>query len=211
VIYQSNPPPPDPPPPDPPLPDDPPPDDPPNNPQPVVPELTALWVGVGAMVTATGVVTSVYVLRNKPKFKRKVGEVKQFFSKMSSNKQKSESVTTLENIKVPRSPTDSLHIIDVKSGMKNISIQGKLERVERVRSFVRRNGTTGRVGTIELSDETGTIRIIFWDEKCSCFTQGRFSVGNQVKIINAYSKINTYYGKNNIEIHLGKFSRLEYI
>ncbi|HEC40062.1 MAG TPA: hypothetical protein ENI29_17615 [bacterium] len=60
-----------------------------------------------------------------------------------------------------------------------------------------------------MSDETGSIRVVLWDKSCSLLKRENLILGKQVKVIDGYTKINNYYGKNEVEIHFGKFSKLE--
>ncbi len=214
VSYQSNPP-PDPPPPDPPPPDPPPPDPPPPDPpppdDPLPPDYTTTYVGiaVGGSLIAASVITGTYAFKNKEKIKSKIRSMKRSMSKNTQNRAKPKHVNTVSSPKTVSPQANKTQIKDITSNMRNISIHGKVEKVDEIRDFVRKDGSHGRVGSFILSDETKSIRVVLWDNKCSLLNQSNFVVGGQVKIMNAHSKINTFYGKNDIEIHLGKFSKLE--
>ncbi len=210
VNYQSSPP-PDPPPPDPPPPDPPPQDDPSPTPNPSQPDFTAAYVGigVGSSVIVASVITGTYTLKNKKKMKLKIRKVKNFLFKKplsAPSPQYTKSVSIAKTISLNDNKTQ---IKDITENMRNISIHGKVENINKIRDFIRKDGSHGRVGSFSVSDETGTIRIVLWDNKCSVLSQKNFAVGKQVKIVNAYSKLNIFYGKNDVEIHFGKFSNLE--
>jgi len=204
VNYQSNPPPPDPPPPDPPLDDTP-------SPQLVPTEVAYVWMGVGSTVIAVGVVTGAYALKNKKKVKLKIRNMKNFLFKKPRSTPKPQHTKTISNSKINSLTDSKAQIKNIAPNMKNISLSGKVKKVNEIRDFLRKDGSSGRVGSFSISDETGTIRVVLWDKNCSLLSQSNFAVGKQVKIVNAYSKVNTFYGKNDIEIHFGKFSRLEII
>ena len=100
-------------------------------------------------------------------------------------------------------------IKDITANARNISISGNVEKVNEIRDFVRKDGSHGRISSFNISDGTGTMRVVLWDENCLLLSQ--IDVGKQVKIVNVYSKINDFYKKNNIELHFGNLSKLEII
>jgi len=207
VNYQSDPP-PDPPPPDPPPPDPQPPDENPN-PQFVLTEAAYVGIVVGGSLIAASVITGTYAFKNKEKIKSKIRSMRGSLSKNTQNRAKPKYINTVSSAKIVSPQASKTQIKDITPNMRNISIHGKIEKVNAIRDFVRKDGSRGRVGSFILSDETRNIRVVLWDNKCSLLSQSNFVAGGQVKIVNAYSKINTFYGKNDIEIHLGKFSKLE--
>jgi len=205
VSYQSNPP------PDPPPPDPPPPDDPSPTPDLSPPDYTAAYVGigVGSSIIAASVITGTYALKNKKKMKHKIRKVKNFLFKKPKSTPRSQYTKSVSKAKIISLKDSKTQIKDIAENMRNISIRGKVEKINEIRDFVRKDGSRGRVGSFSISDETGTIKVVLWDNNCSLLSQSNFAVGKQVKIVNAYTKINTFYGKNDIEIHLGRLSRLE--
>jgi micrococcal nuclease len=200
VSYQSNPP-----------PDPPPPDDPSPTPNPSPPDYTTTYVGigVGSSLIVASVITGTYAVKNKKKMKLKIRKVRNFFLKNSITAPKPQYTKTVSKVKNINHKGSNIQVKDIEENMRNINIRGKVEKVSEIRDFVRNDGSHGRVGSFSISDETGTIRVVVWDKNCSLLSQSNFAVGRQVKILDAYSKINTFYGKNEIEIHFGKFSRLE--
>lgn len=195
--------PPDPPPPDPP-PSDPLPSDDTSNAQPVPIEMY-IGIGVGGSLIVAGVITGNYALKNKKKIKSRFRSVKKYFSK----RQAPQITEVVSSTKVMRPQSRKNQIKDIGPNMRNISISGKVEKVNQVRDFVRKDDSSGRVGSFIISDETGTIRVVLWDDMCSMLSQVNLNVGKEVKIMNAYSKINTFYRVNENELHFGNFSKLE--
>jgi len=53
---------------------------------------------------------------------------------------------------------------EVKPGMRNISLQGRVVGASEVRTFKRRDGGEGRVASLLLQDDTGSIRLSLWDD-----------------------------------------------
>jgi replication factor A1 len=54
-------------------------------------------------------------------------------------------------------------IADVEPGMEDVVFTGKVTDVGELREFKRDDGSEGRVLNAELADETGAIRVTFWD------------------------------------------------
>ncbi|MHA2260566.1 MAG: thermonuclease family protein [Promethearchaeota archaeon] len=221
VDYQLNPPPPeDPDPPINPPPSDPPRNDPPpSDPQPpsdnndtqlVLTDAAYIGIGVGCTFIAASIITSSYALRNKKKKGPKRNIEKRFLYKNTLNTEKSQITKTASSNSIVSPKSSKPGIKDIKANMRNVSVKGKIEKINEVRNFVRSNGSRGRVGSFIISDETGTIRVVLWDNSCSILSDSNFTVGKHAIIVNAYGKINTYYGKNDVEIHFGKFSSLEF-
>ena len=218
VNYQSNPP-PDPSPPDDPLPPDPTPPGDSSPPDPVLhddssPQLspkgvTYVWMGVGGTVITIGAITGTYALKSKKKLKLKLRNVKNVLFKKPRSNPKPQYTKNVSNTKAISLNDNKTLINDITPSLSNIYISGKVEKINDVRDFMRKDGSHGRVGSFSISDETGTIKIVLWDNNCSLLSQNNITVGKRVKIVNAYSKINSFYGKNDLEIHFGKFSKLE--
>lgn len=54
---------------------------------------------------------------------------------------------------------------DIKSEKDEVGVMGRIINLYDVNEFQRPNGTMGMVRTVELADDTGSVRASFWDEK----------------------------------------------
>jgi ssDNA-binding replication factor A large subunit len=105
---------------------------------------------------------------------------------------------------VDLSPPDKgkLKIKEIYAGMRNISTVGKVVRKYEAREFKKGEGT-GKVCSLILGDETGTTRVVFWNEQVE-----QLSLVNEDDILllkNVYVRENN----NNKEIHLGDKGEIE--
>jgi len=91
-----------------------------------------------------------------------------------------------------------LKIGEIKPEMNGLNIVGKVLDVGKMRTFARKDGTTGKVTNVTLGDDTGKIRITLWDKKAE---DPGFKAGDTVEITNAYARENTF--SNQTELHLG--------
>ena len=95
----------------------------------------------------------------------------------------------------------TIDISDLKEGMTNIVLLGKILSVQKVREFVRKDQSVGKVCSFLLGDKTGTMKIVLWDERVDTVNQEYFTLKELVRVVGGYAKL----GQNeNIEVHLGK-------
>ena len=89
-------------------------------------------------------------------------------------------------------------INEIKAGMSDLSVLGKVLDIGKVRTFARKDGKTGKVSNITIGDDTGKIRVTLWDAKAE---SPGVNVGDIVEIMNAYARENTF--SNSTELQLG--------
>jgi hypothetical protein len=102
-------------------------------------------------------------------------------------------------------------IKDIAPGCKNITIDGKIAKIHKPHEFTRKDGSKGKVGSFTIKDESGTIRVVVWDDKTQLFNEKSFNIGKEIVLENVYSKLNTFKGLSKIELHVGRYSRLNLI
>ncbi|MEK6934420.1 MAG: OB-fold nucleic acid binding domain-containing protein [Nanoarchaeota archaeon] len=91
------------------------------------------------------------------------------------------------------------------SGMNNVIITGKVVQVNPVVEFKKEN-REGKVGSFVIGDETGVIRVAFWDTNHIKFIEDRkIKEGSILKISNAYVKSNNGFK----ELHVGNRGDVE--
>jgi replication factor A1 len=91
-----------------------------------------------------------------------------------------------------------IKISEIKPDMNGLNIIGKVLDTGKMRTFARKDGTTGKVTNVTLGDDTGKIRLTLWDAKAEALD---FKVGDTVEITNAYARENTF--SNQTELQLG--------
>jgi len=94
-----------------------------------------------------------------------------------------------------------LKIKDVLLGMKSVDVVGKVVRKYELREFSTEK-RKGKVANLMMADETGSIRVVFWNDKTNDFEQ--IKEEDVIKIKNAYVRDNA--GRK--ELHLGDSSHL---
>ncbi|MHA1412942.1 MAG: aegerolysin family protein [Promethearchaeota archaeon] len=96
-------------------------------------------------------------------------------------------------------------ISDIMPNLKNIYIVGRIKEIGRVFSFKRNDGSSGQVGSFILSDDTGDIRIVLWDDQTMIFKENGFIKNEVVKIINGYSKKGRL---GDVEVHVSRLGKI---
>ena len=103
--------------------------------------------------------------------------------------------------------TPTRKISDIKDGMSDITLIGEVLDLNPIKTFSKKDGGEGRVSSITIGDDTGTIRVSLWDDKAGFVNE--LKIGNAVKIQNAYSKNNNFSQK--VEMSLGASSVIEIV
>jgi replication factor A1 len=89
-----------------------------------------------------------------------------------------------------------LKIKEIYAGMRNVSTVGKVVRKFDVHEF-QKGDSTGKVCSLIIGDETGTTRVVFWNEQVDLLQS--VNQDDIILVENAYVRENN----NNKEIHLG--------
>lgn len=99
-------------------------------------------------------------------------------------------------VKVFEQPTGGkLQIKNIMTGMRNVDAVGKVTRKFELRNFKTEN-REGKVASMIIGDETGTIRVVMWGEQAENIN--KLSEGDVVKVLGAYVR----ESQGNKEIHL---------
>jgi hypothetical protein len=103
---------------------------------------------------------------------------------------------------VSTSNQKKLKIKEIYAGMRSVTTAGKVVRKFEVREFAKED-RSGKVCSVILGDETGTIRAVFWNDQVDLLKD--VSEGDVLLLKEGYVKENN----NGREVHLGKEGSLE--
>jgi len=79
-----------------------------------------------------------------------------------------------------------LKIGEIRAGMRNITVQARVAATGEVRAFDRRGAVEGKVASLLLQDETGSIRLSLWDQNVKMLDTIR--QGDLVTLEKAYAR-----------------------
>jgi replication factor A1 len=100
----------------------------------------------------------------------------------------------------------SLDIDNIVSGMNSVTVTGKVQRIFETREF-ERDGEKGKVANIILADESGSIRVSFWNEEVEkLIEEGKIEEGSVIKIESGYVKKDN---RDNLELRLGRSGKVK--
>jgi ssDNA-binding replication factor A large subunit len=105
-------------------------------------------------------------------------------------------------IELVKENNDKMKVKEIYAGMKNISAACKVVRKFDVHEFAK-GDSTGKVCSLIVGDETGSIRVVFWNEQVDQLKN--INADDIILIKNAYVREN----RNNKEIHLGDQGEIE--
>ncbi len=83
---------------------------------------------------------------------------------------------------------------------EEIDIIGRIINLLDANQFERDDGSNGLVRSAEIADDSGVVRVSFWDEKA----ESALNIGDAVKIENARTRM----GTNDVELSVGKTARV---
>lgn len=92
-----------------------------------------------------------------------------------------------------------MKISELKAGMRNVSVTGKIDSMGDPRTVNLKSGGTNTVADAVISDESGSMKLSLWGDDIN-----KIQPGDRVSVENGY--INTFKGENSISI--GKFGKM---
>lgn len=94
-----------------------------------------------------------------------------------------------------------MKVKDLIIGANDATIIGVVSSISLPKSFVRRDGVEGQVARLVVSDDTGSIRVVLWNEKTSIISEGKVSQNQMVRISHGYVRKGL---TGNPELNLGR-------
>lgn len=104
-------------------------------------------------------------------------------------------------VKIFDQVSGKLQIKNILSGMRSVETVGKVVATYEVREFETKEGRKGKVGSMLMGDETGTIRVVCWGSQADNINN--ITPGTIVKIAEGYAKDN----QGRKELHINDSSK----
>ena len=118
-----------------------------------------------------------------------------------SNETAARLVASELGVKIAKKPCRlKIQIKDLFSGLNDVSLTGQVLSIYPPKTFKRRDWTEGKIASILISDESGTLRVVLWDNNVDMIEKGKIQQGQAVRISHAYVR-EGQDGKT--EIHVG--------
>lgn len=125
---------------------------------------------------------------------RKLSELQDLISKEGA----AHIIANELNVKLFDATNQTLKIKQIQPGLNSVNVLGKVINIDEVRTF-QKNNRQGKIGSMIIGDETGTVRLVIWDENLISIMKD-IHEGYILKISNAYTKLRS---TGSVELHLG--------
>jgi replication factor A1 len=94
-----------------------------------------------------------------------------------------------------------IQIQDLISGLNDVTVAGKVVVIYPPKTFTRRDWTKGKLVSLVVSDESGILRVVLWDDKVELVESGTIQEKQTIRIAHGYVR-EGLDGK--LELHLGQ-------
>lgn len=139
-------------------------------------------------------------LKTRTAFEKEIQQRKKEYDELFDE----ETLALLIVDELGRNTEGILKIRDLLPGVE-CTVFGKVTWVNIPRTFQRKNGSTGKVANLEISDETGRIAAVLWGKHVELVENKTIQSDTSLKLVNGYVK----KGYQNLEIHMGRWSTIE--
>ena len=94
-----------------------------------------------------------------------------------------------------------IQIQDLVSGLNDVTVAGQVVAVYPPKTFTRRDWTEGKLASLLVSDKSGTLRVVLWDNKVELVESGKIQREQTIRISHGY--VREGWG-GNLELHVGQ-------
>ena len=101
-----------------------------------------------------------------------------------------------------------IQIQDLVSGLNDVTVAGQVVSVYPPKIFTRRDWTEGKLASLLVSDKSGTLRVVLWDDKVDLVENGKIQREQTIRISHGYVR-EGLDGKP--ELHLGQRGSIKVI
>lgn len=96
-------------------------------------------------------------------------------------------------------------IEDITEDKRNVALIARVMRLDTVRTFRRKDGSEGRVASLMVGDNTGTIRVVLWDDMTRAISEGHINIGDVIQIRGGYVKKGF---RDSYELNIGRMGSI---
>jgi len=96
-------------------------------------------------------------------------------------------------------------ITNINETMSNIVIAGRITEIFGVKSFNKKDGTPGIVGSFVICDKSECIKLVLWNNQTKIMENESFQKDEIIQIIGGYSKVGA---TGNLEVHLSRQGKI---
>ncbi|MEM1570165.1 MAG: OB-fold nucleic acid binding domain-containing protein [Candidatus Bathyarchaeia archaeon] len=93
-----------------------------------------------------------------------------------------------------------MKVSDLRKGMRGVNVKGEITDVSETKEVVTRYGTTAKVATATLKDDSGSVKLTLWNEDIE-----KVSPGALIEINNGYTSV----FRGILQLNIGRFGKLK--
>jgi len=93
-----------------------------------------------------------------------------------------------------------IQIQDLVSGLNDVTVAGQVTTVYPPKAFIRRDLTEGKLARLLVVDNSGTLRVVLWDDKVELVESGKIQGKQIIRISHGYVREGL---DGNLELNLG--------
>jgi len=97
-------------------------------------------------------------------------------------------------------------IIDLVSGLNDVTLTGRVIAFYPPQTFTRQDWTEGKYARLLIADKSGTLKVVLWDDKTALVETGKVEQGQIIKVSHGYVR-EGLDGK--LELHVGSRGNLQ--
>ena len=97
-------------------------------------------------------------------------------------------------------------IMSIHAGFNDVTITGLILSLSEIRQFERSDGQQGKVLRVRITDGSGEMSCVFWDDMAETIVKEAPGPGYQIRLLHGYTKHGT---AGEVELHLGTRSNFQ--
>jgi len=111
-------------------------------------------------------------------------------------------------VKIPEEKEEKFEISikNIIAGLSDVTVSGKVTSIYPIQTFKRGLEKEGKIARLTLSDETGEINVVLWNEKTGLIEKGILKKGQKIRISHGYARESFRGG---VELHIGEGGEIE--
>ena len=110
-------------------------------------------------------------------------------------------------VEIVRKPLQlKVPIGDLVSGLNDVTVTGRVVAIYPPHTFTRQDQTEGKFARLTITDKSGTLRVVLWNDKTSLVEADKVKLGHIVKVLHGYVR-EGLDGK--LELHVGSRGKLQ--
>ncbi|MCD6194314.1 MAG: hypothetical protein J7L26_12755 [Candidatus Aminicenantes bacterium] len=154
------------------------------------------------------IVTSVKPEISREEFLKIIKQKKRELGNYFTDKAIARIIASELGVKIPEEKNEKFEISikNIIAGLNDVTVSGRITSIYPTQTFRRGLDKEGRIARLVLSDDTGEIDIVLWNEKADLIEKGILKKGQKIRISHGYTRESFRGG---IELHVGENGEIE--